>query len=503
MTHTVSRLALLMQLLGVTGRELGIALQVDHSLVSKWKNNHRPIPVRTGMLAKIADYLIMIDNEKDRNVISSLLASPAAESTPVADSTLRDRLMEWLRDPTNPDQHVSGHSQQHWLSREHYICPVEIFQGESGRRQAVLQIFQILLSQPNPSEIFIMSQEDRAWIDEDPAFSRNLHQLVLQASEKGHRITIIYWLGQEHRSLLNIIREWLPLELQQRMTSYYSPLYRPSAIPLTLYVIPGQAAVTGLMAYPQHKQRHSMLFRDSVTVMHLNTLLQSYLEGCQLMFDTYDLNRRPALLKQIVRASQDIEKKSVFVQMPVPSVLMLPPSIARELMPPDHMDRLREQMAKVDPVLFEQAADLHQHEKSEISRYVYSSSAIRDALQQSSVTDNFHSVLSGHPVNFSPTLFRQLLRLIAKQLRSDPKIEIALLNDEQFESDSWQHLLLLQGELLTVWNNRYDDILLSTRESTLLHAFHLHTERRWQQIPTVCRDRESIISQFDRFSQPD
>ncbi|MDD2579315.1 MAG: helix-turn-helix transcriptional regulator [Eubacteriales bacterium] len=501
MNQTTSRLALLMQLLGVTGRELGIALHVDHSLVSKWKNNHRPIPVRSGMLSRIADYLIMVDTKNGHQVIQSLLVPPDFGSGPLPVNDLHGLLTQWLRDPAQAGRQLPGNSEQYWLDRDHYVCPVEIFQGESGRRQAVLQIFQTLLRQPAPSEILIMSQEDRAWIDEDPEFSRKLRQLVIQVSEKGHRITIIYWLGQQHSSLLNIIHEWLPLQLQQRITSYYSPVYRPFAMPLTLYVIPEQAAIYGLMAHPQHKQRHSMLFRDSITIQHLKLLYESYLAGCQPLLESYDRSQLPRVLKQIVRASRDIENKPVFAQMALPSVLLLPQSDARDLLSPDHQQAIFALMTQADPQLPEQASQIQIRRKAEPSRYVFSSTAIRNALQQPEVADEFLSLLANRPVRLSVAVFRQLLMTAASHLRNDPQMSIALINDEQFQSDSWQNLLLLHGDLLTAWNSRSPGIILTARESTLLHAFNLYTDRRWQQIPTICRDRDQVIEQLERFSR--
>ena len=65
-----SRLALLMDALNISGKNLASALHVDDSLVSKWKKNHRPLTLNTPYLRPMAEFLLNEEKERGTNVIT-------------------------------------------------------------------------------------------------------------------------------------------------------------------------------------------------------------------------------------------------------------------------------------------------------------------------------------------------------------------------------------------------------------------------------------------------
>lgn len=91
-----SRLGLLMDALNISGKDLAIALHIDDSLVSKWKNNHRPLTLGTPYLRAIAQFLLETEKSRGSNVIDVLLTPLSSAETLVGEQASVSYLCQWF-----------------------------------------------------------------------------------------------------------------------------------------------------------------------------------------------------------------------------------------------------------------------------------------------------------------------------------------------------------------------------------------------------------------------
>ena len=500
MTKPISRLSLLMPLLNVTGRELACALQVDHSLVSKWKNNHRRIPDRPDSLDKIAEYFINKDAQSSMFALAGLLGIPESETRPADQSELKIKLKQWLQDPA-PVNGNSSTGQQFWLSQNSYVCPAEIFPGSAGRKDAVLNIIDTVLSLPSSTELWVITQENPSWVEEDPTFTALLRQKIIQLNERGHHLKIIYWLNHQTNSLQNLIRDWLPMQMDHKISTWYFPMYSPSTTLMTYYIVPGYAVMSGVMTNAGLIQRLSIVFRDPATVKAHEHIFRSYLGESQSLLEVHDSHQQNERVQKILVAARHIREKSTFLQSHLPSSLLLPQDLSEQLIEIDGQNELLQLADLQQNNRLEHASWLEDIILQKSVRHVYNLSSLRQASRQAQIHDKFLSVLTGNPVYISQHIFRSLLRLLADALLANDQLEIALLDDERYGQASWPNLLLISNTLVFSWGEQTGQTAVSARESTLLHAFEKFTESQWQQIPLVCRDRQHVASLLREISQ--
>ena len=511
MSQPISRLALLMQLLDITGREMAGALHVDHSLISKWKNNHRKIPVRMGMLDQVTDYLISRDREKANSLIYPLLINPSAHKTHLDKISQKElqktkqALITWLQDskPINtaetPDQQI-----QYWQSHLHYICPVEIYQSDTGRRQAVENIFDTLLSLPSEHELWLLVQEDAGWLVSDEAFSHKIKEKTRLAAEKGHAVKIIHWLNRNLDQLENMINFWLPLQFHPKIQTWYFPQYEQFGIPLTLYLIPDQVVLTGTTSFDETPVIQTMLFRDLHTIRSYESVFKGYMRESLPLLQTYTDSNSHEWMKQLYQAAAQGTSQMVYVQAERPSALLLPSPLIKHHIHRDLAKYLHSLLENQMPADINQSVTVKdtksfmsvRHQNNAQVRHIYHLNHLIAGQNEAMITDTLSSMILGRPVTQALDQFKNMLRNLADHLQENKHFEIALLQDADYEASEWSNLIFISNHMFLAWRSHPGQARLSARESTFLHVMENYLDKRWQAIPSVCRNRHNVVTQL-------
>ena len=510
MTQPISRLAMLMQLLDVTGREMAAALHVDHSLVSKWKNNHRKIPVRMGVISRVADFLIESDMKKIRSVIYPLLVrseNPDIHLNSLDQRSmldLRQKLVAWLQDqaPLHHQAHHQAqpnHFTQYWQSKDQYVCPIEIFPGEAGRKKAVLNMFDTVLAMPSDTQLWVLIQENTSWVDNDPVFSAKLHRKIISLVDKKQSLHIIYWLDHQSDMIHALARDWLPLQLNPQIQSWYYPKYEPSLMPMVLFIIPEHAVLVGTCAEKHPEAMHSMILRDSASIMNFQSVFESYRKKSMPLLENHTEVRCSQLYLQLVKAGANLINKNIYVQTSSPSIVLLPGEVFKKLTRQNQIlcsesffsDRTDESVSdKFD----NQPGDRKENKCQQ--RHVYRLNSLIQASRQAETTDPFFSMVSGETVSINQDDFKHILREMAHYLLAEDHYEIALLNDDQYQQINWPNIIHISNNLFVAWGDDESQARLSACESTIMHALETHINSRWQQIPLICKDKKRVADQL-------
>ena len=103
-----SRLALLMDAFGVSGRKLATALHVDYSLVSKWRTNKRPLSPGSAHTRCIARFFWQYERENNLSVLQNLLLTWDNKFDPGDEEGSILSLSRWLVEEPLADQFGRG-----------------------------------------------------------------------------------------------------------------------------------------------------------------------------------------------------------------------------------------------------------------------------------------------------------------------------------------------------------------------------------------------------------
>jgi len=269
-----------MDAMGITGRQMAAAIHVDPSLISKWRNNHRLLSYRSIHLLKIAEYFIAYDCSPP---LREILKAYGSKEDWDNQEELLSWLCRWLTDPRPLPVTALGHSINH--SRYSHDASYTVYLGNDGRREAVLRFLDYILTLPQGQQLYLMSQEDMAWLIEDRDFLAVWQDRLIQLLKKKHKIKIIHWVDRNVNRLNSIIRHWLPLHLTGGIESWFFPKYSNSPFQATLFILENDLVITGMSSPNPKDHRYTAVFRDPATIKQCQWMFSTYLCDCHPLIE--------------------------------------------------------------------------------------------------------------------------------------------------------------------------------------------------------------------------
>lgn len=495
MLQTTSRLALLIQMLGITGTELANSVGIDPSLISKWKNNRRRVPGRTDTMRKIAIYLLALDDEQDGRTIRPLL-NRLVKNEAISYEDSIDLLTQWLLEADQSDWFPdAGKNSEIRLDQNSYICPMEVFRGLSGRRIAALRFMDEIQSLPSGHHAYLMMQDDISWLDGDPSFSDAFMRKLVAWIASGHELDIIHWVDRKPEHLQTIIQHWLPIHLNSRVNSWYYPVYEDMPVPMSCFVVPGQLSLIGSKTDLAPEDYHTILYTDRATIRQCEWFFNSMRRKCVLLVENYAPEQAHLIVQRFAEQWEPIGKKVVSVHSRLPLVLGLPKESLLKIIEDNKLDG-----ATRERLLVHWANYGYEKVPRSTSGYrvrmIHPFNAIEQALARNDYTDHLMSVMAGQPVKIGSHYLRELLLIMSEAVVNDPMFEVALTRTEADQHSAWPNYLIISNTFFTAWGDHVAQNQLFGSEATMVHAFERYFNDCWQKTPRVNRNELLVSGQL-------
>ena len=250
-----ARLDSLMTALDVSNARLARALNVDPSLISRYRSGLRTPNLRSSVIGPISDWLAggALESGKVKE-LSALLDLNAGE-VELCRPELASVLFEWLRSGSEEDyprgvERIFSIFSSLPLSVFSPIPLEEIqalygaalpqtglFEGTEGMRRAVVQFLALAAAQAEPGALDLYSDQDMGWMVDDGEFNRIWQSLMFHTLSRGHRIRIVHNVDRSLREMLEAIQNWLPLYMTGQIEPWYCRRTLGSRFSHSLFVI--------------------------------------------------------------------------------------------------------------------------------------------------------------------------------------------------------------------------------------------------------------------------
>jgi len=194
-----SQFGYIIDLLEISGKELANFINVDRTLVSKWKNNARPLKEKSPHFNRITIALIAFNNNRGDAVLERFFREVYPNVDRNEPDYLYTCLNRWLigKDLGN----FSSFNDWRRAKSSLYSTNVDIYKGNQGKRDAILEFFNYALELPQGQEIYISDTDSFEWITEDMAFYQLYHSKLNDLAVKGHNIIIVYDPTQDPKAV--------------------------------------------------------------------------------------------------------------------------------------------------------------------------------------------------------------------------------------------------------------------------------------------------------------
>ena len=252
---------LLMKMANTTNTHLADALDVDPSLVSRWRTGEREPAENSRYIPLIGNFFASQAKHDYQRVALLELTGYNLEDKNVNETTIASYIIRWLAN----EPKISTHSIETLLdnigSIENNVIPskevplpnepfgkqvqAQIFHGYEGLRSATTKLLlQAINSEKIYKRLLLYSDESLDWILGDPEYVKQWSSLMHTCIQKGTKIEIVHTLTREVNSLSLAVQHWLPFYMSGAITSYYYPEKRDDMFNHTAFVLEDLAVIS-------------------------------------------------------------------------------------------------------------------------------------------------------------------------------------------------------------------------------------------------------------------
>lgn len=288
--HFSDRLALMMDGLDITNARLARVLNIDSSLVSRWRSGMRLIKADNPLLLIICQYfakqLIQQERQVEEGEADPAFMEQMKKELSVKSfrdqSRLEGSLFDWLlceQDTLDRTRFVveefiryvmensgalpvpaSREELLAQLNQNQMLCQIlesassrrskSRYRGITGMREAVLRFLLEVTMSETPCLLKLFSTQGMDWLVTDPDFMRIWGFLMQLLLKQGHRIEIIHHFGRAKGEILDAIRYWLPVYMSGGIEpytcdSFNQPAFASAPLVKTLFINSGKTAISG------------------------------------------------------------------------------------------------------------------------------------------------------------------------------------------------------------------------------------------------------------------
>lgn len=330
------KLNLLMTLQNIPNNKLAKALSLDPSLISRWRNGSRELPKHSEYIETLATYFVTIYKDKSR--LCELMNIEYDQNSTTA-SSIQTHLMAWLLD----EQSSNSALVSRFIEKLNQMKPpltsaplpefvtlaaggkklsVETYQGNAGKREAVIRFLSAIIVHPTPCTLLLFSNESMAWMTETEDFYIKWALLLLEVLKRGHRIKIIHTINRTTDELLVAIEKWLPLYMSGQIEPFYYPNYQDSLFKRTLFIAPDIAALTS-STITDSEPSEQLYYHDQHMISQLILEFDAYLKHCRPLMRIFTKDNMLNFESLVLEFESQVGDLAVFSSTPTAMTMPL------------------------------------------------------------------------------------------------------------------------------------------------------------------------------------
>lgn len=313
------KLSFLMSLTVSSNKQLAEAVNVDPSLISRFRNARRGAPKNQTYVKAMANYFARRCEGNYQRVALSEAMRRKHLQLQMDVAQLSAVLFDWLTDSRDQVGQFLNTFERFTVGdteAEHPFAGLAqpprgesgsfTYYGNEGKRGAIGAFIAHLMSLETPGTVLLSSDEDTEWLFEEPAYLARLQEQIMLLMQKGFRICRIAMPLYTADEAFDSLSRWLAVYLTGQMESFYYPRLRDDLYRRTLLVLPDVAAVEAFSTGGQTVGRATIFTRDRRLANALTDDFRDILAKCRPMMTTYSAAANPEeLLRCILQFESD------------------------------------------------------------------------------------------------------------------------------------------------------------------------------------------------------
>ena len=484
MRNLTTNLALLMEWIRVTPKELNRALGIDLSLISRWRTGSRRLPAGSRWCGRLAEYFL----QTHRDEVTALMArvSPLGLSR---GQSAEEFLERWLSENTDFWEErdklllLSRNQSENPGGGRSRLLDTDFLSGDRAARGLLMEFLDYALARPGPGEIILFCSEGLALFTRDERYVHALQEKLRLLFEQGKRIKAVLRTNYRPSDMALVCGFWLRAHLMDYIQSYYYDDFRLLEHEKILFGLRGSLMVQICMksGTPQ-------------AVVHQRP---EAIAEAEAYFDDRVRRAQPRFVNRFFSCPMDLLcGMSSGGEGPVYLLARLPDlggsfgTLSRYLrLRPEETALFRRQF----PPLTLTSRDGDRHAQT---RHIFCEDNIDEALDGTRHLCHPLSEICGRRLYLSTRGLAEQLNEIRRELERKPGYQVCFMPQEWFNR---------LGMELVVWGNDAAIAWIPGRQSTACRDYPNTTALRgfcatiWDRIPPTQRSRQAALKRLERW----
>ncbi len=535
------KLNALMHLFKISNSQLARGINVDASLVSRWKSGERKISINSPHIPVLATYFLHLNAyQYQREYLERIITARLPEKQRVEEAQRIHVLADWLVSEESPDpqpdeqpeqlaQSVSlinnlsnilidpgsvrasviqamaaaqpaaaGQPEADWQpnAQPGTAASYEIFEGRAGRRQAVINFLNQVLNSDKPLDILLTSEDDTRWITEDRNFAVLWAQLLGQAIAQGHQITIIHVLSRRIGEIMTMLNYWMPLHMAGRLNSYFYPRYGERRIRQTMFIVRDQMALISHNIADYTGPELNFVYNDLPTVQQFTRQFMVHVGQCRPLFAVFTAQNAKAYFERVLELSK--KPGAVFCIRHQLNIRLLSPIILSQYL---HKNSGMLSESQLTAWLASQQQSFYNQLEREPYVDILPVSLLENIQQQKYTYVGCCETFSERPIQIRMADTQAWLQQTVDTLRKYDNYEVYLCSDTHAIDDLQINITYKENTIAQFASSAREkrlNSIIQISENNILHSMSYYFDNFIQQIAPSLRNRNDVILRLER-----
>jgi hypothetical protein len=276
-----SNLAYLMSVFKISSNELAAKLNVHYTLVSKWKNDKRPLTKKTEYTGHIVDIFLAMDKPRQYFRIKGIL-SDCFPNIPLNDpATLENCLKSWL-----VKQYDSVPVMNYNIEDVGNHAVFDMYFGHEGKENGISRLIDNAIALPPGQHLCIWKNQRMHSILEHWEFMPGKYRKYREIINRGGTITVVHALNRKPQETFYSVLEMLPLHTTGKTEAYCEHNYSDSPVKYSIYLLENVAACFSIEFDNNKHSNTSYFITENRTVGNLKNVYDSIIkQNCSPLID--------------------------------------------------------------------------------------------------------------------------------------------------------------------------------------------------------------------------
>ncbi len=335
------RFDLIIKLTGVKSSSLAKFSNTSPSYISKLRTGARKLPKNPVFLNNVCEYFALhIDNTDKKQFFCQLMN---LNSYPVDEVDVEKIIKKYLENSDDEtyglgnlfdfvlDDNVNIKLDNITLNKQKQKTKLKnYYYGIDGKRKAALQLFDYVLEQKKPCTLYLNSEENMIWMQNDKDFIKEWEKKFIKVLSMGNEVVIIHNTKRDINELIYGAAKWSAIYMNGNVKSYYYSGIRDNILQRTLFIADKLVAFFSLSVNNDSEDMLNEIVTDKNAIAALQKEFKNFLSLCKPL----SLSINKSNLAEFANAVKTrLDNKSLYLKSlsTMPTILTMPRSVALKL----------------------------------------------------------------------------------------------------------------------------------------------------------------------------